>query len=61
MTRCSWYKGYCDQPDEPDLDGLCAFHFDACERKDHADAQAAHDATFTTPEPALFAAQDDDA
>lgn len=41
---CHWYGGDCDQPADPELDGLCPFHFDACERPQHADAQAKHDA-----------------
>lgn len=39
--HCGWWEG-CDQPVSED--GLCAFHFDACERSVHATRQRQHDA-----------------
>lgn len=41
-TRCAWYLG-CTEDGDPDTDGLCAFHFDVCERPQHCDRQAAFD------------------
>lgn len=35
---CEWHAG-CDQP-QCTWDNLCAFHFDACERPEHAAAQS---------------------
>jgi hypothetical protein len=45
--RCNWYRG-CDQESDPETDGLCAFHFDACERTEHAQAQRAYEERVVT-------------
>lgn len=31
---CTWHAG-CDNEGDPELGGLCDFHFDACEREEN--------------------------
>lgn len=40
-VRCDWHQG-CELEAMPD-ESLCDFHFDACERPEHHDAQLAYE------------------